>query len=150
LFQYKSGDDCALSPSAGGHAGTHSGCGKYSGKYSGTFSGIDFLPAGSIYSTGNIHIPGPENTPAHFPASIFFLPGQFTALEIKKINHLTNFLRIYINSCSMAMSEIVFSMPKDRPGSGITSDIDSLHAGSIYSTGNQENQPFLRMFFIFK
>jgi hypothetical protein len=49
----------------------------------------------------------------------------------------------------MAMPEIVFRMSKDRPGSGTISGIDSFHARSIYYTGNQENQPFLLIFFIF-
>jgi hypothetical protein len=33
-------------------------------------------------------------------------------------------------------------MPDNRHGSGAISGIDSFHAGSIYSSGNQENQPF--------
>jgi hypothetical protein len=49
----------------------------------------------------------------------------------------------------MAMPEIVFGMPVNTPGSGTLSSIDSFHAGSIYYTGNQENQPFLPIFFIF-
>jgi hypothetical protein len=49
----------------------------------------------------------------------------------------------------MAMPEIVFRMSKDRLGFGTISGIDSFHAGSIYYTGNQENQPFLPIFFIF-
>ena len=43
-----------------------------------------------------VHILGPENTPAHFPASIFLLPGHFTAPEIKKINHFGLF-STYLN-----------------------------------------------------
>jgi hypothetical protein len=77
------------------------------------------------------------------------MPGQFTAPEIKKINHFTDFLHIYINSCSMAVPEIVFRMPDDRPDSGTISGIYSLHARSIYTTENQENQLFLPIFFIF-
>jgi hypothetical protein len=49
----------------------------------------------------------------------------------------------------MAMPEIVFGMPENRPGSDTISGIDSLYAGSIYSTVNQENQPFLPIIFIF-
>jgi hypothetical protein len=43
-----------------------------------------------------VHIPGPENTPAHFLASIFLLLGQFTAPETKKINHFGLF-STYLN-----------------------------------------------------
>jgi hypothetical protein len=49
----------------------------------------------------------------------------------------------------MAVPEIVFRMPDDIPDSGTISGIDSLHARSIYTTENQENQPFLPIFFIF-
>jgi hypothetical protein len=49
----------------------------------------------------------------------------------------------------MAVPEIVFRMPDDRPDSGTISGIDSHHARSIYTTENQENQPFLPIFFIF-
>jgi hypothetical protein len=40
----------------------------------------------------------------------------------------------------MAMPEIIFRMPINIPGSRKISGIDSLHAGSNYSTGNK-NQP---------
>jgi hypothetical protein len=49
----------------------------------------------------------------------------------------------------MAVPEIVFRIPDDRPNSGTISGIDSLHARSIYTTENQENQPFLPIFIIF-
>jgi hypothetical protein len=49
----------------------------------------------------------------------------------------------------MAMPEIIFGMPENRPGSDTISGMDSFHAGSIYSTGNQENQLFLPIIFIF-
>jgi hypothetical protein len=49
----------------------------------------------------------------------------------------------------MAMPEIIFVMPKNRPGFDTISGIDSFHAESIYNTGNQENQPFLPIIFIF-
>jgi hypothetical protein len=50
----------------------------------------------------------------------------------------------------MAVPEIIFGMPDNRPGSGTILGIDSLHAGTIYSAGNQENQPFLPIFYVLK
>jgi hypothetical protein len=53
-----------------------------------------------------VHIPGaektPEKTPAHFPASIYFLPDQFTAPEtytfqVRKI--LRHIFRHRFSSC---------------------------------------------------
>jgi hypothetical protein len=50
----------------------------------------------------------------------------------------------------MAMPEIVFVMPVNTPGSGTISGIDSFHAGSIYSIGNQENQLFWLILYVLK
>jgi hypothetical protein len=50
----------------------------------------------------------------------------------------------------MAVPEVVFGVPDDRLGSGTIYGIDSLHAGTIYSAGNQENQPFLPIFYVLK
>jgi hypothetical protein len=50
----------------------------------------------------------------------------------------------------MAMPEIVFRMSIDILGFRTISGIDSFHAGSIYSSGNQENHPFLLFFYVFK
>jgi hypothetical protein len=50
----------------------------------------------------------------------------------------------------MAMPEIVFRMLIDIPGFRTISGIDFFHAGSIHSSGNQENHPFLLFFYIFK
>jgi hypothetical protein len=49
----------------------------------------------------------------------------------------------------MAMSEIVFRKPDNIPGSDTISGIDFFHAGTTYNNRNQENQPFLPIFFIF-
>ena len=50
----------------------------------------------------------------------------------------------------MAVQEFVFRMPNDTPGSGPFSGINFLHARSIYSIGNQENQPFWPIFYVHK
>jgi hypothetical protein len=74
--------------------------------------------------------------PAQFPTLIPFMPEQFTTTEIKKSTIFTDFLHIYINSCSMAVPEIVFGMPDNIPFSGTISVIDFVHSGSIHSIGN--------------
>ena len=43
-----------------------------------------------------------------------------------------------------------YTMPDDRSVSGTISNLDLLHAGSLYSAGNWVKQPFLTIFNVLK